>query len=222
MSCLKWPRWQTTNIKAATINILILPRSYQASGPGILRPVFTRHGKSWAVHLPLTSCQHQLCCWEEGVLGTKNSLNSWPLSRPRAGSEPELTMSQKYSAAWCFPPVLFQLSCYSLKPEGVFNGGLGITGLTFNSSGVKGPGHCPEPPHVTHYSDWTPQRLPPPWRAFFICHWLSYTRIPWYYITVWTHCQVGFCQYGHFRNCKVLLGCWWCSRTLPPKWWIAP
>lgn len=41
--------------------------------------------------------------------------------------------------------MLFQLSCYSPKPEGVFNRGLGITGLTFNSSGVKGPGHCPEP-----------------------------------------------------------------------------
>lgn len=126
-------------------NILILADHIKPR-PAILwpLPVFTRHGQSRADHLLLTSCQLQLCCWEEGVWGTKNSLNSWPLSRPRAGSEPELTMSQKSPLHGAFPPVLFQLSCYSPKPEGVFNRGLGITGLTFNSSGVKGPGHCHE------------------------------------------------------------------------------
>lgn len=49
------------------------------------------------------------------------------------------------SAAWCVPPVLFQLSGYSPKPKGVFNLGLGITGLTVNSSRVKGLGRCPKP-----------------------------------------------------------------------------
>lgn len=48
-------------------------------------------------------------------------------------------------AAWCSTPLLFQLSGYSPKPKGVFNGGLGITGLTVNSSKVKGLGRCPKP-----------------------------------------------------------------------------
>lgn len=49
------------------------------------------------------------------------------------------------SSMCCFPAVLFQLSGYSPKLKGVFNGGCGITGLTVNSSEVKGLGRCPKP-----------------------------------------------------------------------------
>lgn len=94
----------------------------------------------------------------------------------------------KVSAAWCFPPVLFLLSCYSLKPEGVFNGGLGITGLTFNSFGVKGPGRCPEPSMLHTTLNELHRDLHLLGGLFFVCRWLSSTRIPWHYITVWTCC----------------------------------
>lgn len=122
------------------------------SGPGPPRPlpVFTRHSQSWAARLPLTSCQPQLCYWES-VGGAKNSLDSWPLSRLRAGSEPKLTMSQDSPLHGAFPLCYFNSLVTVLNPRGSLTGGLGITGLTVNSSGVKGPGHCPEPPmlHTT-------------------------------------------------------------------------
>lgn len=82
------------------------------------------------------------------------------------------------SAAWCFPPLLFQLSGYSAKPKGVFNRGLGITSLTVNSSKVKGLGRCPKPRMLR-----APPAQPTPWRfhqapwGFFCWH------VPWFSIT---------------------------------------
>lgn len=78
--------------------------------------------------------------------GAKNSLDSWPLSRPRTGSQPELTMSPDSPLHGAFLLCYFNSLVTVLNPRGCLTGGLGITGLTVNSSGVKGPGHCPEPP----------------------------------------------------------------------------
>lgn len=60
-------------------------------------------------------------------------------------------MSQDSPLHGTFPLCYFNSLVTVLNPRGSLTGGLGITGLTVNSSGVKGPGHCPEPPmlHTT-------------------------------------------------------------------------
>lgn len=60
-------------------------------------------------------------------------------------------MSQDSPLHGAFPLCYFNSLVTVLNPRGSLTGGLGITGLTVNSFGVKGPGHCPEPPilHTT-------------------------------------------------------------------------
>lgn len=67
------------------------------------------------------------------------------LSPGQAGSRVEPTTPHEAALHGASTPLLFQLSGYSPKPKGVFNRGLGITGLTVNSSKVKGLGCCPKP-----------------------------------------------------------------------------
>ncbi len=104
------------------------------------------HHRPKGAHLSLTSCLADLCLREREREKERKKF-SYPVTSLQARSR-EWGWARHAtwgSAAWRFSPLLFQLSGYSPKPKGVFNGGFGITGLTVNSSKVKGLGHCPKP-----------------------------------------------------------------------------
>lgn len=102
------------------------------------------------------------------------------------------------SAAWCSPPLLFQLSGYSLKPKGVFNGALGSQAWLLTAPRWKASDTALSPPCYT--LPWLSKLL---WD--FECSYGSacyramsslslVIGIPWYHITACAHCKIGICQ----------------------------
>jgi len=125
-----------------------------ATGGGGGRTILTlatvsTHRRPRGVHLPLTSsCLADLCLRDREKERERKRRVKKRVLLPF-----DLSPGPKRGAGLCPPrsvvlflPLLFQLSGYSPKPKGVFNGGLGITGPTVNSSEVKGLGRCPLSP----------------------------------------------------------------------------